>query len=161
MSPLIRLMDAGRLGTNLKIPNLELPEPQESRTSNILNLSSPSKTKPQTSQTAQKNTNLEPNQRFLLHKMFEFQITLSGRNPTIGTSWDQLEPVRTSQDQLEPVGNQRNYRILTLKKRLRKKERRRRKKKNIGYRVASNERRLKNKKICNRAQYMKEEKTKK
>ena len=37
------------------------------------------------------------------------------------------------------VGKVGNQRILTLKKRLEKKER---KKKNIGYRVASNERRL-------------------
>ena len=40
------------------------------------------------------------------------------------------------------VGNQRNYRILTLKKRLGKERKKERKKKNIVYRVASNERRL-------------------
>ena len=52
----------------------------------------------------------------------------------------QIGQVGASWGKLGQVGNQRNYKILTLKKRLRKEER---KKKNIGYRVASNERRLK------------------
>ena len=39
--------------------------------------------------------------------------------------WDKLGQVGTSWDELGLVGNQRNYRILTLKKRLGKKERRR------------------------------------
>ena len=39
-----------RLGTNLKVLNLELPEPQENRTSNLTNLGSSSVTKLLTSQ---------------------------------------------------------------------------------------------------------------
>ena len=79
-------------------------------------------------------------------------ITLSRRNPTkqkklhhvkeIAT-WDKLGRVETSWDKLGRVGNQRNYRILTLKKTSPERKKERRKKKNIGYRVASNERRLK------------------
>ena len=49
-------MILARLGTNLKIfPNLKKAEPQTSRT-------------------AQKRSNLEPNQRFLLHEMFKFNF---------------------------------------------------------------------------------------
>ena len=67
-------------------------------------------------------------------------ITLSGSNPTkqkklhhvkeIAT-WDKLGRVETSWDKLGRVGNQRNYRILTLKKTSRE----RRRKKEEEYRI--------------------------
>ena len=61
----------------------------------------------------------------------------------VGTSWEQLGQVGTSWDELGRVGNQRNYRNLTLKKPSGERRKKERKKKNIGYRVASNKRRLK------------------
>ena len=43
----------------------------------------------------------------------------------VGTSWDKLRQIETSWDELGQVGNQRNYRILTIKKTSREEERRR------------------------------------
>ena len=59
----------------------------------------------------------------------------------VGMSWDELGRVGTSWDKLGRVGNQRNYRILKFKKTSLEEE------ENIGYRVASNKRRLKNMQI--------------
>ena len=62
----------------------------------------------------------------------------------VGANWGKLGRVGASWGKLGQVGNQRNYRNLTFKKTSREEEEEEeRKKKNIGYRVASNERRLK------------------
>ena len=55
-SVFVGILVGNSVGTNLKIANLELPEPSENRTLNLLNLNSSSETKLRTSQ----KPNLEP-----------------------------------------------------------------------------------------------------
>ena len=63
-----------------------------------------------------------------------------------GTSWDELGQVGTSWNELERVGmswEPEKLQNFTLKKTSGEERKKERKKKNIGYRVASNEMRLK------------------